>query len=387
MKGLFKKSKKTKDKVIPQVVSTEMAFVPEENIPSSNDNAIKMQDLEGLVKGWNNAGQVLNLSFKFYQDIFPNLSKEIEDAANGITDKFKFLSQEALYNAEILKKISDDSSNIIINGQSCNLAESLGMVESALKDAVNKVIEVTKLAISIVYAIDGAINNLSDIEAFIYSVKKITKQTNLLALNAKIEAARAGEAGKGFAVVASEVKELSREIAKLSDEMQSKISIVVKSIRDSYQALSQIASIDIQNNIEIKEKIDSMIESIVAQNQRFSHDLSDSAEHTKSSADAIRNLIVNLQFQDKTSQYIHNCMNMLAILEKMVQDLMQRSRTSLTELESLKVDGDSVNTISNSFKLKELRNKFLELYIESGGSPVGGHSVNDKSNSDDIELF
>ena len=57
-------------------------------------------------------------------------------------------------------------------------------------------------------------------------ITSIAEQTNLLALNATIEAARAGDAGKGFAVVANEVKDLARETAKATEEVDSKVSAI-----------------------------------------------------------------------------------------------------------------------------------------------------------------
>lgn len=83
----------------------------------------------------------------------------------------------------------------------------------------------------------------AEIGQVIKLITSIAGQTNVLALNATIEAARAGEAGKGFAVVAKEVKELAKQTAEATQEIEDKIEAIKVDVKGTMEALGGINTV------------------------------------------------------------------------------------------------------------------------------------------------
>ncbi|WP_319547650.1 cache domain-containing protein [Desulfogranum marinum] len=120
---------------------------------------------------------------------------------------------------------------------------TIGEIQQSTRKAKNITGEAVAQAADIGEKVDELGAAANDIGKVTDTIAEISDQTNLLALNATIEAARAGEAGKGFAVVANEIKELAKQTAEATGEIQQRIDGIQSSTDSTIQGIRAISDI------------------------------------------------------------------------------------------------------------------------------------------------
>lgn len=161
-------------------------------------------------------------------------SGEMQGTSQTLAAAAEQTSQQASVVATTVEELSAS-----INEISRQLAQSTTIVNVAVKETQNSDQMVNKLLAA-----------AEKIGSVIQIIKGIAAQTNLLSLNATIEAASAGEAGKGFAVVANEVKELAKqtavqtqEIEQLINDIQDASTATANAIKEIEASISQVSNI------------------------------------------------------------------------------------------------------------------------------------------------
>lgn len=166
------------------------------------------------------------------------------------------------------------------------LSTSIKEISLRVQESANMVRR-TSSDVDAANAMMGTLNEASrEISQVIKVITSIAQQTNLLALNATIEAARAGEAGRGFAVVANEVKELARQTAKATEEIERKIVNVQKSTDLAVGSINSISGVMAKLS-EISIAIAAAIEEQTAATGEIADSVAKAAKRTTEVSDTI----------------------------------------------------------------------------------------------------
>lgn len=185
------------------------------------------------------------------QRLLSDASARVRDALEGVRGRS---TEQRRLLMEISSKLHDRS-----DGEP-DLARAVQQTDAVLTQFVDYVMDTGSNSTMMVKRIDEMVEHMHHADELLGDVKVIADQTNLLALNAAIEAARAGEAGRGFAVVADEVRKLSKRSDRFNDEIRVVIGQSITAIEGARQAMSGLASQDMNSAVRAKAHISSIME-------------------------------------------------------------------------------------------------------------------------------
>ena len=201
----------------------------------------KLQTLISTVVG--NADTVASSATEF-STVATQIAANTEEMS-AQTTTVASATQQATANVTTMSSVASamsDSTNSVATAIE-EMSASLNEVARNCQNELNIAAEAGKHAASGKEVMDKLGTAAQSIGKVIELINSIADQTNLLAINATIEAASAGDAGRGFAVVANEVKELAKQTAQATLEIQKQVEDIQVNTSEAVKAIDSVATV------------------------------------------------------------------------------------------------------------------------------------------------
>jgi methyl-accepting chemotaxis protein len=269
-----------------------------------------------------------------YKETLPILILQIESSRSEIEVSIIGLSKRF---SNMVGEI--EGSIVVTSAQSTNdygvkdlfgpTQQALELLEGSLTSSVDREEQILNEVESLALQVD-TLHKMSE------NVGNIASQINLLALNAAIEAARAGDQGRGFAVVADEVRKLATRSSETGESMSAMVAEVTKAMAQAMKKVkgnseSGQASI-IDNQLLVKGTIEKMQTNMV----RLEKNTDNLVVTGKAVQEQINEVLVFLQFQDRTSQVLTHATDTMKKIGQLV-DEKQLQRQSGAEVSPIEI--------------------------------------------------
>ncbi len=169
-------------------------------------------------------------------------------------------------------------------------AEQMGAAINEIARNTTEAARVAQHGLDVVANANDTVTKLGESSQQIGEVLRViagvASQTNLLALDATIEAARAGELGKGFAVVASEVKDLARETAQATEDIDRRVGAIQNDAQCAVASVSQVGE-SMMGISEFQMVISAAVDEQIATTNEMSRNVAAAADATTNIANDI----------------------------------------------------------------------------------------------------
>lgn len=176
---------------------------------------------------------------EFQAGVFHRISKSgrvvwIQASYNPTIDANGRIVRVIKYASDITSAhVARQQTSIVSDAISDSVAQ-FSQTITEISSNVNRTASLSSEAKEIASSTCDAVKNLDqssrDIGKIVEVIQELADQTNLLALNATIESARAGDAGRGFAVVASAVKDLAKQTAAATKNIETSVRDIQQNI-------------------------------------------------------------------------------------------------------------------------------------------------------------
>lgn len=239
---------------------------------------------------------------------------QTEQAVVDLSARFSAICDRLAATNEISRE-GAGSNGVVAVLRACR--DELGGLVAAFKQAAEAKNEVLG-------TIDGLSGVGRELREMAADVSAIAQQTNLLALNAAIEAARAGEAGRGFTVVAKEVRMLSNRSAAAGTQIAKRVESVDAAMQSIVRSVRGYVVHDTEMVGECERVIGRMLDEFERVTGALGESTSLLQRESETMRGEIRQVLLELQFQDRVCQILQHVMQDAKRLSSALETAFER---------------------------------------------------------------
>ncbi|HFG1886928.1 TPA: methyl-accepting chemotaxis protein [Vibrio cholerae] len=290
-----------------------VGFIPQPNVTAALP-ADETQVSAGHQQALSLIEQILKENIQRITDPLQKQRQVVNTSAETINSSFIGLQRVSEEQSAISTQLVD---NLLANqGSAFDLMQVLPKTEEIIQQFVQILVDVSEKSISAVHSIHDMSQKLDMVFKLLNQVRSLSEQTNLLALNAAIEAARAGEAGRGFAVVAQEVRNLSIQAASLNTQIEAEMKVAQDTVDIANRTVGEMASFDMTQAIESKEKVDYMLRGVQQLNTEIEQEVNKLQRLGQQLTQQVREGTRALQFTDIVYQQGEYALGSITFLQE-----------------------------------------------------------------------
>ncbi|MEP0904205.1 methyl-accepting chemotaxis protein [Leptolyngbya subtilissima ST-M1] len=168
------------------------------------------------------------------QDASRQVATTTDVNQTSVRDLAESANQQAQAMLAALDRVQDMASSVRLVATNAEKAEAavleaeqtVAQGDAAMNRTVDGILAIRETVADTAKKVKRLGESSQKISNVVNLISGFAAQTNMLALNASIEASRAGEGGKGFAVVAEEVRELARQSAEATTEIEKLVASI-----------------------------------------------------------------------------------------------------------------------------------------------------------------
>ncbi len=176
-------------------------------------------------------------------------------------------------------------------------------------------------------------------------------------------------------------------IREIAESINVRINTVSDGVSDGYEILKEVSATDMSQTIIAQGRLATLMGGMIEQKNKFSAILKNSASISHEASDTLSGMVVNLQFQDRTTQYIESSLRLLDYMDGNIATLKRDNITYFPELSEIKPDKFLAENVEKQFQLSEFA-KLFQLSLE--GTPLSTTNTTDTPASvkaEEVELF